>query len=362
MGKVKKSAAKPKPIRVLDAETLPANIANRNLNPKPESSQLPVKEATSGVAPEHLEIRVRSKENKLLAFLAETKTSFGGFNLRTSIYSLGLFILSYLFIYFLYQFSTLFVASFYGIDAVLYYYEVYFPIGNASNLWNGSNVIVITIAGPLVCALVSILLFRRLTLGKSLSTGLSVFLYWAAFHGAAHFLGAFVGGVVTNQGMGYVANWLYMNVFFKILLSLLFLFFMGLIGYYAPGIAIINPISEKSKAITRFGNLLSVDFVPWFIGAILLWVFKRPDKIPQHELIRVYDTIILVSMLFALMAKGFSTWRPKIIHTFRFTPIQNRNGLWLLASALFMLVFLRLVLADGIYFVIRMSFSARFYE
>jgi hypothetical protein len=367
-GKAKKSAAKAKSFRVLDPETLPANVANRNLNTKPEnpgqpeSRPVPALAAPSGMPSGHPEKKARSKRKKLLAFVGAFNINLGGFNLRTSVYSLGMFILSYLFIYFLYQFSTIFVASFYGIDAVLYYYEVYFPIGNASNLWNGSNVIAITIAGPLACALVSLLFFRKLSLSKSLSAGSSVFLYWAAFHGAAHFLGAFVGGVVTNEGMGFVANWMFMGVFFKILLSLIFLFFLGLTGYYVPCIAIINLTSEKSKPINRLSNSLSVDIVPWILATILLWLFKRPDKIPQHELIQVYDTIILVSMLFALVAKAFSTWRPKIIHKFRFTTIQNRNGLWLLTSALLTLIFLRFILADGIHFIVRMSFSAGFYK
>ncbi len=367
-GSVKKSHAKRGTFRALDPATLPANVANRNLNStfeypvQPEIRPLPVPDVPLGMPPARPGKKVRSKRNVLMAFLVKVKPDLSGLNLRTSFYSLGMFILSYLFVYFLYQFSTIFIASFFGIDAVLYYYEVYFPIGNSSNLWNESNIIIISIVGPLASALVSLLFFRMLAFGKSLSPGLSFFLYWAAFHGAAHFLGAFVGGVVTNHGMGYVANWLYMNIFIKILLSLVFLFFMGLIGYYAPGIVIDNPTSEKSKALTRFGNLISVDVLPWLIGSIFLWIFKKPGKIPQHELIGVYDTIILASMLFALMAKTFSTWRPRVLRSFRFAPVQNRHGLWLLALALLILVFFRFILADGIHFIITMSFSAGFYE
>lgn len=367
-GSVKKSDAKPETFRALDPATLPANVANRNLNPiaensgQPESRPVSVHDVPAGMQPGRLAKKPRHRGKKLLVFFKKIKTDLSGLNLRTSIYSLGMFILSYLFIYFLYQFSTIVVASFFGIDSVLYYYEVYFPIGNSSNLWNESNIIIISIAGPLVSALVSLLFFRMLAFGKSLSPGLSFFLYWAAFHGAAHFLGAFVGGVITNLGMGYVANWLYMNVFIKILLSLGFLFFMGLIGYYAPGIVINSPRSEKSRAITRFANLLSVDVLPWLIGAILLWIVKKPAKIPQHELIGVYDNIILASMLFALMAKTFSTWRPRVLRSFGFTPVQNRSGLWLLAFAMLILLFFRFILANGIHFIIRMSISAGFYE
>ncbi len=368
--KAKKSDAKSKPLWMVDPASLPANVANRNLNPNSDginhteirsSHQQATPARTTGKPPKK---RGRSKNRmkKVWESFRKILIKPGEFNIWISIYSLGLFILAYLFINFIYQFSTIVTASFFNIDAVLYYYEVYFPIGNASNLWSAANIIAITVAGPLVSALVSVLFFRILRYRKSLSPWLSVFLYWAALHAAAHFLGAFVGGVVTQEGMGYVVGWLFMNVFFKILFSLTFLFLLSLIGYYAKSIPRINYISELPRSEKRLSNSLSIDIIPWFLGTLLLLLFKIPDKIPQHELIRVYDSIILASMLFAIAAKAFSNKRPRISQRFRFATIKNQDGLGILAIALIMIVFMRYVLTDGIHFIINISFSAGFYR
>ena len=368
--KALKSDVQPIPLSMRDPEKLAANVANRNLNIEEEipdqsktstSIQQDIPSQATVKLPEKEE-RSRKRRKKSRISFKDIKVNLGGFNLRISIYSLGLFILSYLFINFIYQFSVIFAASLFNIDAVLYYYEVYFPIGNNSNHWNSSNVIGVTIAGPLVSALVSIIFFRILSFRKSLSPWLSIFLYWAALHAAVHFLGAFVGGVITREGFGYVANWLHMNVFFKILISLIFLSLLSLIGYYAQNVPRINYISRLPQSDKRFSDSLSIDIVPWLLGTLLLLLFKRPDKLPQHQLIGVYDTIILASMSFAIVAKIFNAQRVEISRKYRFAPIKNTDSVGILAIALFMLVFLRYVLAMGIHFLINIRFSAGLYE
>ena len=79
-----------------------------------------------------------------------------------------LYVLAYLLVYLTYQLSVILMASRFGIDSVLYYFEVMFPIGNQSALWTDFSIISITLAGPLVCALLGILYYRWFLLKKSL--------------------------------------------------------------------------------------------------------------------------------------------------------------------------------------------------
>lgn len=51
--------------------------------------------------------------------------------------SIILYIIAYITAYLIYQLAVILTASFFDIDSVLYYYEVMFPIGNASQ--NGTN-------------------------------------------------------------------------------------------------------------------------------------------------------------------------------------------------------------------------------
>src|ERR1039457_5857668 len=66
-----------------------------------------------------------------------------------SINSAILFVLTYLITYLTYQLAVMFVASRYGINSILLFYEVFFPVGNYSEKWNSFNIIIITFAGPL---------------------------------------------------------------------------------------------------------------------------------------------------------------------------------------------------------------------
>ena len=72
--------------------------------------------------------------------------------------SLASFLVAYLLVYLVYQLVVLITASFYDIDAILYYYELVF---NAhSELWDPLNIIIITISGPINSLFLGFLFFN----------------------------------------------------------------------------------------------------------------------------------------------------------------------------------------------------------
>jgi len=196
--------------------------------------------------------------------------------------SLGFYILAYLLVYLIYQFTETIVASNFNIDSVLFYYEIYFPIGNASPLWSRFNIIVITLSSPFVSVMIAIILLRVVLLQEKLKPQLRLFLLWVAFHGATHFFGAFVAGIATSQGFGYVANWLYMNVFFRILVSLIFLFLLTVTGYYSAVFALETLPAGVRQQLEEF--LLLLSSIPMqFLSIPISW-FMTPLLLPQWDL------------------------------------------------------------------------------
>ncbi len=370
---------KKKTAKVIKPESLAANAINKNLNPasgmdSEDNRQLRVssprrhahrhvrrKISLIQFESEGSPIKKQAAEDNTL-FLVRLKKIMGSIDLRAILNSLGLFILSYLFIYLVYQAATIVVASVYGIDAVLYYYEVYFPIGNTSSLWTKTNIIAITLIGPLVCGSLSVLLFRIIQAKRIDNHILRLFLLWVAFQGAAHFLGAFVAGIITNLGFGYVANWMFMNVFFKILVSLIFLFVLSLAGYYSTNAAMSNLPHGKRKYENRIGAMLSTYIIPWLLGTLLLFLVRSPDKTPQHEYIFAYDTIILASMVFAIMPMIFRKHLLKYSGKIRGKTVSFTKGSVVLITAAIILIVFRLVLSPGIHFVINLDFGAGFYN
>ncbi|KAF0198239.1 MAG: hypothetical protein FD166_1590 [Bacteroidetes bacterium] len=277
--------------------------------------------------------------------------------------SLGFYILAYLLVYLIYQFTETLVASNFDIDSVLFYYEIYFPIGNASPLWSRFNIIVITLSSPFVSVMTSLILLRVVLMREKLKPQLRLFLLWVAFHGATHFLGAFVAGIATSQGFGYVANWLYMNVFFRILVSLIFLFLLTVTGYYSAVFALETLPAGVRQHRWRLTVALGARFIiPWIIGGLMIIVVKYPNAIPQHPNIMVYDAIIIASMGFMVIPAFFNfKAKPRSVAE---RPSRHKRppGLLISTLAIVTLILFRLAFDRGIHFVINFSFDMGYYR
>lgn len=299
----------------------------------------------------------RKPEDKHAVFSALRSEFFAMLN------SLGFFLMAYLVVYLLYQFTEALTASHFNIDSVLFYYEIYFPIGNASNLWNKFNVIAITFASPFISLILSLILLRGVLVREKLKPQVRLFLLWVAFHAATHFLGAFVAGIATSQGFGYVVDWLYLNVFFRILISLVFLFLLTLTGYRNAVFAFetIPPGIRQYK--WKYSLALFLRFIlVWIIGGLMVIVVKFPNGVPQHANIMVYDAIIIATMGFMVIPIFFNRKaRPRSLAE-RPVKFRKSQALLVFVSAVVVLVLFRLLFSRGIHLIINFSFDVGFYR
>lgn len=269
--------------------------------------------------------------------------------------SLTLFLLAYLVAWLTYQMAVIITSSFFNIDSVLFFFEVMFPVGNSSELWSSFNIILITISGPITSVVAGSLYYYFLVRRNKVRGNRLLFVNWLIVHSYCMFFAAFVAGVITNQGFGYVANWMYMNVFFKILFSLILLFTLSWISFKGS-----RHILETANSVFRIKSknrmifLISQTILPWFVGTILLIALKYPRFTPQHENILVYDLIIIVSVLFMIIPPFFNRQaapRLSVERERKQTKISKRN---ILITLIALLVF-RLGLAGGIHFVIQFA-------
>ncbi|MDO9512907.1 MAG: hypothetical protein Q7J34_14225 [Bacteroidales bacterium] len=275
-----------------------------------------------------------------------------------SINSVIIFLLSYVLVYLTYQLAVIFTSAAQGIDTVLYYYEVMFPIGNASPLWTPMGIIAITLSGPIV-SLVLGLLYYRYGMRSERIKGLGrLFFLWMAFHSFNMFFGAFVAGVVTDQGFGYVANWLYMGIVLKIFFSLVALFVLTYFGYRAtPWVLSTSTTRQIINRYNRNYFILTQMLIPLIVGgALLLWI-KIPNRLPQHENIMVYDSIILGALLF-LVLPAYANWSA-VPHYKSEGKARSRGrfGWIFLVSAVLMILLYRFGLQSGLHFIIKIIFS-----
>ncbi len=269
-----------------------------------------------------------------------------------------LYVLAYLLVYLSYQLAVIITAGNFGIDSVLYYYEVMFPVGNNSPLWTDFSIIAITLSGPLISLLLGILYYRYfLKKRQPANRMVKLFLIWLSFHSFNMFLGAWTAGIITDQGFGYVANWLYLPTAAKFFLSLVFVFLMAFIGFKSTQ-AFLE--TANSSARIRKSNrpwfILSQAVLPWLIGTGILLAIKIPNATPQHHNIIVYDAILLFSILALIVPMFFNAGVHPRLGAKQSRSRTRTNFLWLMLAVL-MIVLYRIGLSHGLHFIINIDIS-----
>jgi hypothetical protein len=260
--------------------------------------------------------------------------------LTYTINSTILYIIAYLAVYMTYQITVLVMASRWRIDSVFFYYDLQF--NDFSPLWTPLNIIIITLSGPLISLIIGIVFMRLLANRFHLRKHTKLLMLWIGLHGYNLFLGAFASGTSFDEGFGYVAAWLYLNIFWKILISLVFLFLLGWIGFASASKFLDTSYSvTRVKAENKVKFLFHQTFLPWLIGGLVLFLVRIPNNVP-------YDTGNLVTMLFAVSPMLFNR-AAKPTKNFRIERRQSRIK-WLVFIVMVLLVLAyRLGLDNGLH-------------
>jgi len=303
---------------------------------------------TTAVATPTLPVTKKTRSSFSISQLLES-WKHKGFILKL-ISSTALFLSAYVITWLVYSAAVMFTASFYNIDAVLYYYEVMWPAGNAMPPWSDMIAIAVTVSGPLAAITMALLSFFLLNTKIKTGNNLRTFLFWIFFLSLAHFFGAFAAGAVTWEGFGYVMDWLHMRTFFIFLFSVIFLSALVFIGWkYARFILETRPLRKHGSTIPLI--LLNRMILPYLIGTLLLIVIKRPDSVPQHPYIYDYDCFILASGLFFAIPPLFNKKLRPSPQAYKTSSVKTQHiktlGIILLSIGIVMLY--RLGLSDGLY-------------
>jgi hypothetical protein len=259
-----------------------------------------------------------------------------------------LFIIAYIAVYMLYQFSVLVAASKWKLDSVLFYYDLAF--NDYSPLWSRTNIIIVTLSGPLICLITGFLFYRYFSTRKRVKGFVKLFFLWIALIGFNLFFGAWATGISFDQGFGYVPAWLYLNVFWQILVALLFLFLLGIIGYYSvPKFLDTSKSAYRVRPENKTKFLFFQVLLPWFIGSIFIILVRIPNILP-------YDTGNLLTMAFAVFPMIFNKYaRPSVTFEKDKKP-TNINWLFIVIFVFFVLVY-RIGLNNGLHITLNYDFS-----
>lgn len=262
--------------------------------------------------------------------------------------SLASFLVAYLLIYMLYQLVVLITASFYGIDSILFYYKLDF--NDHSSLWEILNIIIITLSGPANSLFLGFFFYNYLFFKAKSYPRLQLFFLWSGLLAFAHFFAAFIAGVVSMKGFGYVPIWLFWNDFTKFFFAIVALVVLVLIGYYSASrfLATTNNIHRIHKN-NRALFYLHQAIIPFILGFLSIYLIKIPNN-------QAYDTLILAFSAFMFGSVFFH------INAHTPPPAMQRNAIsninWpLLLLALLVTYSWRVYLEEGLHFVIKLTIS-----
>ncbi len=287
------------------------------------------------------------KSNSHSNFKSRLKTS----SLNQFLNSLVIFILSYVIVYLVCQITIIFAAALWELDAVLYYFDLSFD--DFSPKWSRLNIIFTTFSGPFICLIIGVLLYFWLLNLKLFQGYHRLFLLWLALHCFNRFLGALSSGIMTDEGFGYVINWMYMPIFFKILLALLALFFLAIIGYYNAGRFLeTNLKGRKPSRIENLPFLIRKALLPWIAGSIILLLVRIPNNFNYP-----YETIMIFTMGLLVVPAVFNKNAVPRIWLMK-DSIQRKSLHWVyMILLLAFLSFYRIELDRGLHFYVKMHFS-----
>jgi len=307
-------------------------------------------------------VKAEKQKVTLPATLAWIRNELPGYLLRLTS-SMSLFMAAYVITWFIYSLAVIFTASFFNIHAVLTYFEVMWTIDNSSPLWSDLNIVAITFSGPFVSLIMGFIYYVILKKRKQMGSHWRTWFFWLFVLSMAHFLGAFVAGAITWQGFGYVIGWVYMHIFFRILISLIFLAALAWIGWLHAGFMLdTRTLRFRPSDIPYL--LINRMVLPYMLGTLLLMIIKIPNAAPQHPTIWDYDVMILVSVLFAMIPPLFNKKLKPPTRLPRKTTHRRRRFIAYsaIAASVALVLLYRVGLSDGLYVFMKFVVNVTTYK
>jgi hypothetical protein len=213
------------------------------------------------------------------------------------------YILSFLFIYIVYQLITIAVSRMFDIPTIWYYYRVKFPLFSGSHLYTRAALIAIFACGPLLSLILSFIFLNFFLNKKVKNHNLKLFFLWGFINGASMFFGSYIVGFITRTEFIYVSEWIFLSSMFdveEIIFTLISITISLLIGRLATPLFIISSGSVNIlEPKVRIYFILSQAVLPWMIGVVVFYLLTSPHHYLPFFLKTLSPILIIIPSLFS---------------------------------------------------------------
>lgn len=214
-------------------------------------------------------------------------------SLSIIINSTAFYLLSYLVVFMLFQFTTIIASNIFDIPNTLYYNRISFNV--APEAWTFDSVKVIYSSGNILLFLLTVTFLVVIIKALEFNGLLRLFFLWGFVHSISMLFGSFIIGAFNFDGFGIVLSYWYLADTAKMLLL-----FFGLLILLGIGMAMVkiflfsansyfNFLSPKMRPAFRRDQFI----IPFVISTLFLQVVKYP--------LSLYETLILFIPLFVLL-------------------------------------------------------------
>lgn len=260
-------------------------------------------------------------------------------SLSIIINSTAFYLLSYLFVFMLFQFTTIIASNIFDIPNTLYYNKIGF---NAiPDAWTPDSVKVIYTSGNILLFLISISFLVIIIKSLEFNGLLRLFFLWGFVHSISMLFGSIVIGAFNFEGFGIVLSYLYLADTAKMLLL-----FTGLLILVGIGMGMVKVFLFSANS---YFNYLSPEMrpafrrdqfvIPFLISTLLLVIIKYP--------LSLYETLILFIPMFMLLPLFWGIRRYPVFY-FEETTKSIKISTWLIVITLGVYLLYRVVLGIGI--------------
>jgi len=253
--------------------------------------------------------------------------------------STAFYLLSYLIVFMLFQFSTMIASNIFDIPNTLHYNKIGFNV--IPEAWTFDAVKVIYSSGNILLFLISVSFLVLIIKALAYNGFLRLFLLWGFIHSISMLFGSFIIGAFNFEGFGIVLSYLYLADTAKMLLL-----FTGLLLLIGIGMAMVKAFLFSANI---YFNFLSPEMrpafrrdqfiLPYIISTLFLLVIKYP--------LSLYESLILFIPIFVLLPLFWGIGRYPIFY-FEETEKSIRISFRLVFITLGLYTVYRVVLGTGI--------------
>ncbi|MFA5972688.1 MAG: hypothetical protein WC780_10080 [Lentimicrobiaceae bacterium] len=260
-------------------------------------------------------------------------------SLSIIINSTAFYLLSYLFVFMLFQLTTIIASNIFDIPNTLYYNKIGFNV--IPDAWTPDSVKVIYTSGNILLFLISISFLVIIIKSLEFNGLLRLFFIWGFVHSISMLFGSIVIGAFNFEGFGIVLSYLYLADTAKMLLL-----FTGLLILVGIGMGMVKVFLFSANS---YFNYLSPEMrpafrrdqfvLPFLISTLLLVIIKYP--------LSLYETLILFIPMFMLLPLFWGIRRYPVFY-FEETTKSIKISTWLIVITLGVYLLYRVVLGIGI--------------